>query len=64
MIALIEYGAGNTASVSNALEELDVKHIITNREIEISKADKIIFPGVGEASSAVKKLHLLNLFSL
>lgn len=63
MIALIEYGAGNTASVSNALNELDVKHIITNRENEISKADKIIFPGVGEASSAVKKLHMLNLFS-
>lgn len=64
MIALIEYGAGNTASVSNGLEELNVEHVITKNENEISNADKIIFPGVGEASSAVKRLHLLNLFSL
>lgn len=64
MIALIEYGAGNTASVSNALEEIGVEHIISKNEKDISRADKIIFPGVGEASSAVKKLHLLNLFSL
>ncbi|MCZ7601346.1 MAG: imidazole glycerol phosphate synthase subunit HisH [Melioribacteraceae bacterium] len=64
MIALIEYGAGNTASVSNALKEIGVEHIISKNEKDISEADKIIFPGVGEASSAVKKLHLLNLFSL
>ncbi len=64
MIALIEYGAGNTASVSNALNELGIKFKVTKREAEISDADKVIFPGVGEASTAVKKLHLLNLFSL
>lgn len=64
MIALIEYGAGNTASVSNALEEIGVDFIITNKETDISRSDKIIFPGVGEASSAVRRLHLLNLFSL
>ncbi len=64
MIAVIEYGAGNTASVSNALEELDAEFVITRKESEISNADRVIFPGVGEASSAVKRLHLMNLFSL
>ncbi|MBU1101282.1 MAG: imidazole glycerol phosphate synthase subunit HisH [Bacteroidetes bacterium] len=64
MIALIEYGAGNTASVSNALNSLGYDHLITNREDEIIKADKIIFPGVGEASSAMRRLHMNNLFNL
>lgn len=64
MIALIEYGAGNTASVSNALKSLGYDHLLTNREDEIMKADKIIFPGVGEASSAMRRLHMNNLFNL
>ena len=63
MIGLIEYGAGNTASVANALTGIGAEYIITNKEQEIVNCDKIIFPGVGEASSAVKKLHLLNLFN-
>lgn len=63
MIALIDYGAGNVASVANALNTLGKSFIITKSETEIIKADKIIFPGVGEASYAVKQLHLLNLFS-
>ena len=64
MIALIEYGAGNTASVANALNELKVEYKITNLERDICEADKIIFPGVGEASSAIQRLHLTNLFNL
>lgn len=63
MIALIDYGAGNVASVSNALTELNQNYKITSNEVEICKADKIIFPGVGEASFAMRQLHLLNLFS-
>ncbi len=63
MIALIDYGAGNVASVSNALAELNQEFKITSNEVEICKADKIIFPGVGEASFAMRQLHLLNLFS-
>jgi glutamine amidotransferase len=61
MIALIDYGAGNVASVANALNELEQKYKITNNENEICKADKVIFPGVGEASYAIKQLHKLNL---
>lgn len=63
MIALIDYGAGNTASVANVLDELKCKYVITNQESDVLNADKIIFPGVGEASFAVKKLHMSNLFT-
>jgi glutamine amidotransferase len=63
MIALIDYGAGNVASVANALSELGHNFTITNKENEICMADKVIFPGVGEASFAIKQLHKLNLYS-
>lgn len=64
MIALIDYGAGNTASVANALGRLGCQYILTSRENEICRADKIIFPGVGEASFAVKQLHRYNLVNM
>ena len=64
MIALVDYGAGNTASVANVLDELNYEYLITNHESDISKAAKIIFPGVGEASSAIKNLHITNLFTM
>lgn len=63
MIALIDYGAGNTASVANVLDELKAEYKITTSERDICNAEKIIFPGVGEASFAVRKLHVLNLFT-
>ncbi|MEO8398901.1 MAG: imidazole glycerol phosphate synthase subunit HisH [Ignavibacteriaceae bacterium] len=64
MIALIDYGAGNVASVANALTEIEESFIITKNETEIIRSDKIIFPGVGEASFAIKQLHISNLFSM
>jgi imidazole glycerol-phosphate synthase subunit HisH len=64
MIALIDYGAGNTASVANVLKDLNCEYKVTNCEFDICKSDKIIFPGVGEASFAVRKLHMSNLFNL
>ena len=64
MIALIDYGAGNVASVANALTALGQKYKISCNEFEICNADKIIFPGVGEASFAIKQLHMFNLFSV
>ncbi len=63
MIALIDYGAGNVASVAYALNELGNNFKITNKETEICNAEKVIFPGVGEASFAIKQLHKLNLYS-
>ena len=56
MIALIDYGAGNLKSVANALSDLKVDFFITDNAEEIGKAEKIIFPGVGEAASAMAKL--------
>lgn len=53
MIALIQYNAGNIGSVGNALNRLNIPYKVTCNEQEISTADKIIFPGVGEASTAM-----------
>jgi glutamine amidotransferase len=64
MIAIIDYGAGNVASVANAVSALKHDYIITSNEINILKSDKIIFPGVGEASFAIKQLHKLNLYTM
>ncbi|NWF90250.1 MAG: imidazole glycerol phosphate synthase subunit HisH [Ignavibacteriaceae bacterium] len=61
MIALIDYGAGNTASVSNVLKDLNVEFILTNEKKEIDRSEKIILPGVGEASSAMLRLKELEL---
>ncbi|MBL4754299.1 MAG: imidazole glycerol phosphate synthase subunit HisH [Flavobacteriales bacterium] len=63
MIAIIKYNAGNTKSVQNALTRLGYKSIITDDHDAIKNADKVIFPGVGSASSAMKymKKHQLDL---
>ncbi len=61
---IIKYNAGNVQSVMYALDRLGVDYLYTNEEEEIRSADKVIFPGVGEASTAMaylksKKLDLL-----
>lgn len=56
MIAIIKYNAGNVNSVQNALKRLNVQSIVTDDSDLIRKADKVIFPGVGEASSTMKLL--------
>lgn len=56
MIAIIKYNAGNIRSVQNALNRLGYESIITDDIEEIKKADKVIFPGVGEASTAMNYL--------
>lgn len=57
MIAIIKYNAGNTTSVKNAIERLGFECIVTDDEQQIRIADKVIFPGVGEASSAMNYLR-------
>jgi glutamine amidotransferase len=57
MIAVIKDNAGNIRSVAFALERLGVEFTITDNHEEIQKADKVIFPGVGEASSTMKYLQ-------
>jgi imidazole glycerol-phosphate synthase subunit HisH len=56
MIVILKYNAGNITSVQNALNRLGYESIITNNETEIRKAEKVIFPGVGEASTAMQYL--------
>lgn len=61
MIAIIKYNAGNITSVKNSVQRLGFECIVTDNPDEIIKADKVIFPGVGEASSAMKYLKETNL---
>ncbi len=56
-LAIIKYNAGNIQSVSFALERLNVDFTITDNAEEIRNADKVIFPGVGEASTTMKYLR-------
>lgn len=55
-VAVIKYSAGNIRSVQIALERLGIKSVVTDDPEIIRSADKVIFPGVGEASSAMKYL--------
>ena len=55
-IVIINYGAGNIQSIMFAIERLGFTAILSNNPDEIKSADKVIFPGVGEASSAMNKL--------
>ena len=57
MIALINYQAGNTRSVQNALQRLGLKSVVTDEADVIRSADHVIFPGVGEAGSAMTYLR-------
>ncbi len=56
-VAILKYNAGNTASVSNALERLGVTPLITDDADALRAADKVIIPGVGEASTAMVHLR-------
>lgn len=56
-LTIIKYNAGNIQSVSFALERLGISFIITDDAEKIRKADKVIFPGVGEASTTMQYLR-------
>ncbi len=56
MIAIVKYNAGNITSVKNAIERLGFSAVVTDDENLLKSAEKVIFPGVGEASSAMKYL--------
>lgn len=64
MIAIIKYNAGNTKSVENSIKRLGYNCIITDDPSEIERANKVIFPGVGEASTAMAYLKQHNLDQL
>ena len=56
MIAIVKYNAGNIQSVKNAVERLGFSCVVTDDETVLKSAKKVIFPGVGEASSAMNYL--------
>lgn len=56
-IVIIEYNAGNIQSVLYALERIGAPATVTDNHQQIQQADKVIFPGVGEASSAMRYLQ-------
>lgn len=56
-IGIVKYNAGNTASVANALRRLGVEPAITDDAEFLRAADKVVFPGVGEASTAMAYLR-------
>ncbi|WP_405382159.1 imidazole glycerol phosphate synthase subunit HisH [Maribacter sp. LLG6340-A2] len=55
-IVIINYGAGNIQSIKFAIKRLGFDAVLSSDASEIQNADKVIFPGVGEASSAMKML--------
>ena len=57
MIAIIDYDTGNLRSVCNALERIGAEYVLTDDPVVISQADRVLLPGVGEASTAMQKLH-------
>lgn len=63
-LAIIDYNAGNTKSVINALRRLGIEPLLTSDPSQILKADKVILPGVGHAGSAMAELHKRNLVDI
>ena len=62
--AIVKYNAGNVESVKNALNRLGAEPILTDDAETLNSADKVIFPGVGEASSAMRYLRERGLDSV
>lgn len=63
-LVIINYGAGNIKSIQFAFKRLGYEAVLSNNSEEIKLADKVIFPGVGEASSAMKMLRESGLDNL
>lgn len=64
MIAIVKYNAGNVFSVMCALQRLGVEAVVTDDHDTLRAADKVIFPGVGEASTAMRYLQEKGLDTL
>ena len=60
-IVIIDYGAGNIQSIKFAIQRLGFEAVLSDDAEVIKAADKVIFPGVGEASSAMKMLKSTGL---
>ena len=56
MIGIVDYNAGNITSVEHALEYLKADYVLSKNPAELKDADKIVFPGVGDAAYAMEQL--------
>ena len=63
-VAIVDYGVGNIKSIQHSLDRIGVNHVYTMNPEIIFSAEKVIFPGVGDASYAMKKLKNNNLDKL
>ncbi|MBL6990854.1 MAG: imidazole glycerol phosphate synthase subunit HisH [Bacteriovoracaceae bacterium] len=63
-VAVIKYNAGNVQSIAFALNRLGLDPVITDNKDIIGSADRVIFPGVGEAKSAISYLDELGLLKV
>jgi imidazole glycerol phosphate synthase glutamine amidotransferase subunit len=61
MVTIIDYGAGNLRSMQNALEELKVEAVVTQKPQDLKTAEKIVFPGVGSFGQVMQNLRALQL---
>ena len=61
MIAIVDYNTGNLRSVINAVHRADAEYIVTANRTLIERADRVLLPGVGEASSAMANLRATGL---
>src|ERR1035438_10350264 len=64
MLTIIDYNLGSVDKVTDAYTELGIKFKITKNENDIIGSEKIVLSGTEEALSVIKKLHLLNLFTV
>ena len=64
MVAIVDYGDVCTAEVEASIKKITLDYKVLSTEVDICRSDKIIFSGCGSASVAMKKIHLLNLFSV
>lgn len=60
-VAIVRYNAGNALSVQNALRRLNVDSVITDDAEQIRSANKVVFPGVGQAAAAMRSLRASGL---
>lgn len=63
-IVIIKYNAGNIFSVESAFKRLGIDAVVSADLETIRKADKVVFPGVGEASTTMRHMHRLGLDAL
>jgi glutamine amidotransferase len=64
MITIVDYEDSNALELGECIKQLTNDFVVSKSEIDICRSDKIIFPGTGTASHAMRRIHLLNLFSV